>query len=199
MILILMTGGGLGWMIHRVRLQREAVAAIQASGGRVLYNWERKNRNPVPNGKPWWPKWLVDYIGVDYFGDVIFVELGEKGSDAEMIHIGRLRRLEELYLQVSAASHDPVSRLTDEGMRHVAGLNRLRTLLLSSNRVGDAGLVHLQALTGLDELTILMTQATPDGVAGLQKSLPQLRLTWYGCTTPCPTPGMPLTHLSLWY
>jgi hypothetical protein len=105
-----------------------------------------------------------------------------------MIHVGRLRRLEELYLQVSAASHDPVSRLTDEGMGHVAGLNRLRTLLLSSNRVGDAGLAHLKELTGLEELTILMTQATPDGVAGLQKSLPQLRLAWYGCTTPCPTP-----------
>jgi hypothetical protein len=119
----------------------------------------------------------VDRIGVDYFGNVILVELGEKGSDAEMIHVGRLRRLEELYLQVSAGSHDPVSRLTDEGMGHVAGLSRLRTLLLSSNRVGDAGLAHLKGLAGLEELTILMTQATPDGVARLQKSLPQLRLT----------------------
>lgn len=184
MVVVLITGSGLGWMSHRARRQREAVAAIQASRGRVLYEWERKNGNPVPKGRPGWPRWLVDRVGVDSFGNVVFVELGENGSDAEMIHVGRLHRLEELYLHVSAASHEPVSRLTDEGMRPVARLNRLRTMLLSSNRVGDVGLAHLKGLTGLNALTILMTQATPDGVASLRKSLPQLRITWYGCTTP---------------
>src|SRR5262249_11978353 len=132
----------------------------------------------------WWPKWLADWVGVDYFGNVVFVELGEKGSDAEMIHVGRLRRLEELYMYVSVADQEPVSRLTDAGMEHVAGLNRLKALLISSNRVGDAGLAHLKGLIGLEELTILMTQATPDGVAGLKKAAPKLRLTWHGCTTP---------------
>ena len=188
MVLVLVLGGWLGWIVHRAHVQRDAVAAIQKSGGRVYYEWERKNRSPVPNGKPWWPSWLVDRVGADYFGDVVFAELRDKGSDAEMIHVGRLHRLEELYLHVSSASHDPVSRLTDAGMEHVAGLNRLRTMLLSSNRVGNPGLAHLKRLTGLEDLTILMTQATPDGVAGLTKSLPKLRLTWYGCTTPCPTP-----------
>src|SRR5262249_43204158 len=88
MVVVLITGTGLDWMIHRAQRQREAVAAIQASGGRVLYEWERKNGNPIPNGRPWWPRWLVDRVGVDYFGNVVFVELGEKGSDAEMIHVG---------------------------------------------------------------------------------------------------------------
>lgn len=110
------------------------------------------------------------------------------GSDAEMVHIGRLRRLEYLFLYVSNSDSDPVSRLTDAGMGHIAGLNRLRCMALSSNRVGDPGLAHLKDLTGLEELTITMTQATPDGVAALRRSLPKLRLTWYGCTTPCPTP-----------
>jgi internalin A len=187
MILVLVLGAALAWLERRASVQREAVAAIQKSGGRVRYEWERKNDNPVPNGRPGWPSWLVDRVGIDYFGNVVFVELSEKGSDAEMVHIGRLRRLEELYLYVSGASHNPVSRLTDAGMVHIAGLKLLRRMVLSSNRVGDTGLAHLKELIGLKLLTITVTQATPDGVAALQKSLPELQLTWYGCTTPCST------------
>jgi len=188
MIFILVLGVALAWLERRAKVQREAVAAIQRSGGRVCYEWERKDRFLVPNGRPRWPKWLVDRVGVDYFGSVVSAELFEAGSDAEMVHIGRLRRLEELYLYASGASHTPISRLTDAGIAHIAGLGRLRFMTLSSNRVGNPGLTHLEGLTGLEELTITMTQATPDGVAALRRSLPKLRLTWYGCTTPCPTP-----------
>jgi internalin A len=184
MILVLVLAGGLGWIVHRARVQREAVAAIERSGGRVRYAYERKDQNPIPGGKSRWPGWLIGMVGVDYFETVVFAELFERGSDAEMAWIGRLGRLEELYLNVSNSDGPPASGLTDAGMVHVAGLDRLRTLLISSNRVGNAGLKPVGGLTGLQNLTILMTQATPEGVSGLRRSLPKLRVLWYGCTIP---------------
>jgi hypothetical protein len=33
MVVVLVTGGGLGWVIHRAQVQRDAVAAIKHAGG----------------------------------------------------------------------------------------------------------------------------------------------------------------------
>ena len=38
MVLVLVLGGGFGWVVHRVRVQREAVAAISRTGGLVWYD-----------------------------------------------------------------------------------------------------------------------------------------------------------------
>ena len=40
MALVLATGGGLGWVVYRARVQRAAVAAIVAAGGSVRYSWD---------------------------------------------------------------------------------------------------------------------------------------------------------------
>ncbi len=40
MIVIGIVGGGLGWIIHRAQVQRDAVAAIGRAGGFVLYDWQ---------------------------------------------------------------------------------------------------------------------------------------------------------------
>src|SRR4051812_18842713 len=79
-IAVLVIGGWLGWIAHRARVQREAVAAIKRAGGHVYYDWERNDGKPVPNGKPRWPRWLVDRLGIDYFGDVDTVFLWNAGS-----------------------------------------------------------------------------------------------------------------------
>ena len=38
-----------------------------------MYDWQWKNGDFDPLGEPWAPKWLVDRIGVDYFGHVVRV------------------------------------------------------------------------------------------------------------------------------
>ena len=38
MVVVLVIGGGLGWVMQRARVQREAVAAIRRAGGSVLYD-----------------------------------------------------------------------------------------------------------------------------------------------------------------
>src|SRR5262245_58642988 len=73
MVLVLITGGGLGWMLHRARVQRDAVAVLQRAGGQVTYDWEWANGMPVPYETPLWPRWLVDAIGIDCLSHVIRV------------------------------------------------------------------------------------------------------------------------------
>ena len=120
MIFVLILGGGIGWVVHRARDQRDAVAAIQAAGGEVIYDWERNEGWYNSGGTPIWPRWLVDRLGVDYFGNVVGVEMFV-GSDAELVAIGRLSRLETISLNGS--------RVTDAGLRHLAGLSHFRHLL----------------------------------------------------------------------
>jgi hypothetical protein len=74
-VLVLVLGAGLGWLVRGARIQREAVAAITIPGGAVRYDWEGTIEGFVPEGKLWAPRWLVDLIGVDYFGHVISASL----------------------------------------------------------------------------------------------------------------------------
>ena len=72
---MLVIGAWLGWIVRGARIQREAVAARIASrvGGTVYYDWQWKNGTYRSTGQPWAPRWLVDFIGVDYLGHVTYV------------------------------------------------------------------------------------------------------------------------------
>src|SRR5262245_4332332 len=111
MVVVLITGGVLGWVIHRARVQREAVAAIRQAGGSVSYHDQSMPRS---SGNDWWPRWAADILGIDYFDDVrsVFLESKESDLEAELAHVGRLRRLEELYLAGS--------QVTDAGLASLA-------------------------------------------------------------------------------
>ena len=67
MALVLILGCGLGMIVHRARVQREAVAAIRRAGGSVMYEHELR---PRIRGTPWWPKWVAEFLGTDYLDDV---------------------------------------------------------------------------------------------------------------------------------
>jgi internalin A len=170
-VLVLGIGGWLGWMVHRARVQRNAVAALQKIDGTVQYDWERKDGRSFPNGKPWGPRWLVDRIGIDYFGYVTQVRLvaTHQLSDAELIHISHLSRLEELDLHRS-----PV---TDARLTHLEGLADLQSLRLFHTGVSDGGLVHLRGLARLRNLSIENTKVTDTGVRELQRALPKLTIS----------------------
>jgi hypothetical protein len=40
-VVVLLTGGWLGWIVREAHFQRDAVAAIVKSGGIVVYDWGR--------------------------------------------------------------------------------------------------------------------------------------------------------------
>ena len=70
MIIVLVLGCGLGWVVRRAHVQRDAVAAIERCGGRVWYDWEVRRSRVQADGEyiggisrkksvSRWPKWLV--------------------------------------------------------------------------------------------------------------------------------------------
>jgi hypothetical protein len=163
-VLVLIVGAGLGLIVHNAKVQRDAVAAIEAAGGNVWYDWEYQNGKPIPNGQPPWPKWLIDRVGMDYFGHVASVSLqtdGFKASNAVLAHVGRLSQLEELNVMGS-------KQVTNAGLIHLKGLSRLKRLYLGNTGISDAGLVHLKGLTNLEDLGLRYTRVSDDGLAHLE-------------------------------
>lgn len=171
LVLVLVIGGSLGWLVHSARVQHDAVAAILRLHGTVLYDWEWNDGRSVPNGRPWAPKWLVDRIGIDYFGHVTQVRLvaTPKLSTSELMHISQLGRLQELDLHRS-----PVD---DAALSYVEGLTELQSLRLFHTEVGDGGLAHLKRLSQLRTLSIENTKVTDAGAQGLQETLPKLMIS----------------------
>src|SRR5689334_17254500 len=78
MAIVLVLGGGLGWVIHRAQVQREAVAGIRQADGSVIYYHQSRSRS---SGMPWWQRWAAEILGIDYFDDVMSVFLEFKESD----------------------------------------------------------------------------------------------------------------------
>jgi hypothetical protein len=165
-VIVLFCACALGWAVHRARIQRNAVAAIERAGGAVSYDWKFKNERYIRNGEPSAPKWLVDPIGADYFGHVSFAQLGSQNSDAELEYVGQLTQLEELILLGSA--------VTDDGMSHLKGLSNLQRLILSGPAMTDTSLAQLTTLSRLRRLELIHTRVTEAGAQQLQKSLPAL-------------------------
>ena len=72
-VLVLAIGIWLGWLVRSARFQHEAVAAIRKAGGDVSYDWQWKDGSPIAGGQPFYPLWLVNNVGVDYFSSVVAV------------------------------------------------------------------------------------------------------------------------------
>jgi internalin A len=124
----------------------------------VQYDWEWREGSHVLRGNPRAPTWLVDLIGVDYFGhvtDVRFFSLS-KATDATFVHVRRLTQLERLHIFRSP--------LGDAGLAHLKGLTKLSYLRLHGARITDAGLVHPKGLNNLSELSLYGTQVTDAAV-----------------------------------
>jgi hypothetical protein len=137
-VLVLVIGLWLGWLVRSARRQREAIAAIRNVRGQVRYDWQWKNGRAIPRAKPWAPKWLVDGLGADYVGHVTMVSMPGVFDD-ELVAIGRLSQLRDLYIA-------PSSAVTDRGLAHLKDLHNLVQLDLRGSQISDAGLAHLKRL-----------------------------------------------------
>jgi hypothetical protein len=171
LLLIFVIGCGLGWLARVVRtgqLQRRAVTEIYQAGGWVVYDTEWDQSQNMSTWKPQWPKWLVDRLGVDYFGNVVFINLHDRGTDKVLAQVGRLKYLKQL--------HRPGFAVSDAGLAHLRRLSDLQLLSLDDTQVTDAGLTHLKGLTGLKWLKLGRTTVTDAGIAELKRSMPRLQV-----------------------
>lgn len=104
------------------------------------------------------PEWLMELAGVDLFADVVAVQLFDSEGRPDLEHL----------------------------MENFEQLTELRLLYVHDTQVTDAGLEHVEGLADLEELALLRTQVTAEGIRELQKALPNCEIYWRP-----PTPGKP--------
>ena len=88
-----------------------------------------------------------------------------------------LRLAEELFGRHVTQLFLSGNRVTNDTLKHVAGLRQLQSLSLWHTKVTDAGLEHLENLTGLQMLRLHATDITGEGVKQLQQVLPKCGIT----------------------
>ncbi|MCE9557302.1 MAG: hypothetical protein K8T91_28470 [Planctomycetes bacterium] len=165
----------LGWWSHKALQQREAVAVLRSHGAIMFYNHMLPGQveaesKPFGDERPGFSQWLVNRVGIDYFGSVGAVHFSTdfKVRDRDMELLRSLSSLEWLWLNYTG--------VTDAGLAHLTHLKNLDTLDLEYTRITDAGLEHLTGLSNLKELRLRGTQVTAAGVARLQKALPNCNI-----------------------
>jgi hypothetical protein len=121
------------WVVPLER-RRQAVAAIEALGGKVSYlHFPTASESLIPQS------YLDDIYYVDFYGTKI--------TDRELAELKSISSVQELRLQQT--------HVTDDGLAHLKGLTRLTTLdLAGCSQIEDAGLIHLP---------LPMTYAFPSG------------------------------------
>jgi hypothetical protein len=95
-------------------------------------------------------------------------------ASTDLSPLSRLQPEDLQYLQLSG------TRVTNAGLAHLQRLTGLRVLWLYDTRINDQGLVHLQGLTNLRVLNLRGTLVSPGGVDALQQTLPEceIRRAW---------------------
>lgn len=150
------------------RRQREAVRAIAASGGIVLYDFEDYSRhvNKSPIDTRTLPLvWLHSILGADMFADVVRVHTGPSPTslmtmtDATLTHLEQLPRLRLVELSGT--------KITDAGLRHLEGLTQLQQLDLAYTNITGSGLGRLKGLSQLQSLDLTGTKVTTAGLSSL--------------------------------
>jgi hypothetical protein len=115
-------------------------------------------------------------------------------TDAGVARIGRLPRLRQVDISLSALTDEGVGHLadlpaleelhlqgkkfTDASLAHLARAKHLKSLILRANQmeITDAGLEHLAGLKNLRQLALEGAKLTPEGKAKLTKAIPGLKI-----------------------
>jgi hypothetical protein len=161
--LLLVTAAIAVWLavqVNRATNQRRAVSMVKERGGSVRY-LHQGYTHPIPltnlyssssfdpNAPPPGPEWLRNFLGEEYFQDVVYINLADRVAsegDADAKLIAALPKLE--YLDMGFCS------LTDQALHHLGGVRTLRVLHVDRNKLTDDGLRHLARATRLESIDI---------------------------------------------
>jgi Leucine-rich repeat (LRR) protein len=147
-----------GWVGIKIYRQHVAIAAIEASWGKV---------STVPTAPHWLKRW-VDTKSMRSLDTVTRVELASISTaipNSTLEKLRGLRHLRELHLNSSP--------ITDDQLVYVAGLNQLEVLDLRETQVGDVGVHNLIGMEKLQRLSLLDSQITDESLRILAE-LPNL-------------------------
>lgn len=76
------------------------------------------------------------------------------------------------------------SRIDDDWLRDVGGMQHIEVLSIKSSKLTDTGLMELMRWPNLQSLNLVDTKVTDSGIAALRQSLPKLRLVQSRQTEP---------------
>jgi hypothetical protein len=175
---LLLVSAALGCYVDRVWRQQRAAGAIRQLGGMVAYDYQLSGSDLVSNrGNSWVPASLRQRLGDDYFHSVIYVQVDYR---ADRIATGRpgpagdeiLVELEDLPALISVELQSGPQ--SDEGLRQIARLHRLKHLTLCNpGNLTDEGVAHFMALECLESICLNGTDITDESVR-LLGELPRL-------------------------
>ena len=170
LVIIAITAVWLGYVMKSMRDRREAIRAIDDVGGTYAYNIL---------GPKWFQKWVKDE---KCLYDPIRISLGPGNHGYKDDRPVTDQDLERMVDHFKAFGRFTIlrltdSKITDDGMRHVGKMHGITTLSLWGTAVTDGGLEFLAELTTLEQLEISSDQTTADGIAKLQKALPNCKIS----------------------
>lgn len=165
MVVVLLVGILFGAVVVPARRQRDAVAAIERSGGDVTYDFD-----PGVTGLQLsaWQDWVARRLGPDFIGQphaVALWDVSAGDADRMMEHIALFERLKGLLLKNVAVS--------DAGLLRLRGLSRLEDLRIEKTAVEGPGLAALEGMVNLEVLGLDDVPIADEDVAKLSR-LPKL-------------------------
>jgi hypothetical protein len=193
MILVLVLGGGLGWVVRRAHVQRDAIALIEEAGGTFIFDDQVDadgfNRPYSDRMRPSWQQWIMYAVGDDYVRRACILFLYPRSGTTGEETWRAMMNLDDLVaLHLDAVDLDDAhlvallgrfpdlrcldimgsSRVTDAGLAPLRRLHQLRFLDIRYTGIDDAGMAHLERLSRLQSLDLGATRVTDSGLARLR-------------------------------
>jgi len=181
-------------VVNRAHQQRDAVAAIRALGGAVMYDYDFDAAGvQIRNAEPPGPAWLRRLLGVDFRSRATWVYLaGAPTTDADLVHLRNLPELNWLHVgnkPITDAGLAHLARctklesldlggteITDLGLNSLTNLRRVKMLDVGGTEITDAGAMKLERFEHLADLFVSRSRITADGIERIQRALPNLKV-----------------------
>ena len=167
-VLICLFFGWLAWRFAAAHGQQQIVAEVLQLGGSIAYDFKANSGPFQQNGPPPEPAWIVKFLGVDFFHNVVQVDfypgqpVPKSGSLPQLRQLTRLRLLE-----LCGEFHD-------EDVGGLVGLKELESVWLGSQGITDASVESIAKLSSLKSIRMSGSGVTADGKRRLQQLLPNL-------------------------
>ena len=172
LLLMFLASLGMSWfavLAKRARAQKQAVEEIRKLGGQVVYDYEVQAGNTGT-----FPAVAPGPVWLrSRLGVDFFATPVSVGFYSPSVTDDGLKPLEQLTKLRALVLCQP--HVTDAGLKHLKELRQLEMLHLFDMPVTDAGLEQIKALTKLQRLNLDLTQITDAGLQSL-KGLTELRL-----------------------
>jgi hypothetical protein len=172
LVIVTLIGVWLGLKINEARDQKQAVEAIQANGGTVLYDFEVDSNGEAIQPNPA-PGWLAKWIGVDYVHNVVCVSFpfvktpgfdpGQKVYEYDEV-VPYLENLPHVFDLTFSKGN-----LRDGDLRYIASLTSLKTLWIADNPITGTGFKHLLNLKRLTWIDLIDCPIDDDGMEFIAK------------------------------